>query len=919
MDKVKLISVNVNGLRTRFDELIRYIDQQGENCIFALSDTRLLQDTNIGNITGYTLLRNDKIYTTQMATAGGVALLIPSKWTCQRVKINHKGKDVEALAAIILPSGEVSQPLKIMSVYNHPENHFPLDLLKEFKNVRFNGKELPGLIVGDFNCPHKTFGSRITNDYGIKLIQNLNNEDLVFFNDGKSTYCSSSSGLSNVLDLVIGEPITSPLIESCTVVGDIGSDHYPVVTTFAFRASKTTKSKVNMKLWASYVDKDMEWLRLTGNIDEDIEKVSCIFRGALTKSSFSATSKKKKLPPEILYNVRLRKMLLKNRQKATTELSKVIITKRYNQVNNKVKQQMKEFGEKEVENMADLICNAENSTKMWKIFNGFKNQHRDIDEPEAPLLTPSGELTWDNKSRCDEFARYLRSVHQTPDSPFFDRQFKEEVDSHIRQQTLENDTDSIPRIDVAQLDSLLMETKAHSAPGEDSVTYDILKLCSSKTRGIICRLFNECLSQNVFPCAWKSAKVRMLPKPGRDKYQACNYRPISLLSCLGKMLERYIYKYLLQELNQKQFFNKNQAGFRKNRMTGEHLFRLAQQTSNGFKQRKCTLGLFLDVKAAFDSVWKNGLKSKINKIGLSRQVRNLLFSFLDERTLRVCVDGTWSEIVSLEAGTPQGSCLSPILYLIFVNDITDILNLEKLSASQFADDLGIWTTESDVKTATYIIQEAVQALEQWCRKWYVSMHPAKSKLILFTKCFRHKTEVEQNGLSITLFNEKVPVVNEAIFLGVTFDTRLTYEPQFRKSVTKAYKRLNLLRMISAMSSEHKPDMLVHLYKSIIRPIFEYSSICTVSAAETHIDKFQLLQNQALRIILKAPQYVTIKDLHDLSAIPPVKDHLISFARRHLENMKAHSPLINETIEDYKRVQHIRENASILDVLLENPP
>ena len=81
MDKVKLISVNVNGLRTRFDELIRYIDQQGENCIFALSDTRLLQDTNIGNITGYTLLRNDKIYTTQMATAGGVALLIPNKWT----------------------------------------------------------------------------------------------------------------------------------------------------------------------------------------------------------------------------------------------------------------------------------------------------------------------------------------------------------------------------------------------------------------------------------------------------------------------------------------------------------------------------------------------------------------------------------------------------------------------------------------------------------------------------------------------------------------------------------------------------------------------------------------------------------------------------------------------------------------------
>ena len=349
-------------------------------------------------------------------------------------------------------------------------------------------------------------------------------------------------------------------------------------------------------------------------------------------------------------------------------------------------------------------------------------------------------------------------------------------------------------------------------------------------------------------------------------------------------------------------------------MTSEHLFRLAQHVSNGFKERKCTLGLFLDVRAAFDSVWKNGLKYKINKIGLTKQMRNILFSFLDERTLRVNVNGTWSEIVTLEAGTPQGSCLSPILYLIFVNDVTDVLDLQKLSGSQFADDIGLWATASDVEGATSIIQEAVQALEQWCRKWYVSLHPAKSKLILFTKCFRHKSEVESNGLSITLFNEKVPAVNEADFLGVTFDSRLTYEPQIKKSVTKAYKRLNLLRMISSMTTEHKPDMLATLYKAIIRPIFEYSSICTVSAAETHIEKLQLLQNQALRAILKTPNYVSVKDLHDLSAIPRIKDHLISFAQKQLKNMKSHSPIIKTAVDGYERVKHIKENASVLDVL-----
>merc|ERR1712002_431111 len=113
---------------------------------------------------------------------------------------------------------------------------------------------------------------------------------------------------------------------------------------------------------------------------------------------------------------------------------------------------------------------------------------------------------------------------------------------------------------------------------------------------------------------------------------------------------------------------------------------------NSSKKRNCTIGLFLDVKAAFDAVWKNGLKTKIKKIGLSKQLENLLFSFLDHRTLRIFIDGQWSEIVELRAGTPQGGVLSPILYIIFMNDATDSLDRDLITPSQFADDIGIWSS-----------------------------------------------------------------------------------------------------------------------------------------------------------------------------------------------------------------------------------
>ena len=116
------------------------------------------------------------------------------------------------------------------------------------------------------------------------------------------------------------------------------------------------------------------------------------------------------------------------------------------------------------------------------------------------------------------------------------------------------------------------------------------------------------------------------------------------------------------------------------------------------------------MKAAFDAVWKNGVKKKIQEIGLSKQLENLLFSFLDERTLRIFIDGVWSEVVSLDAGTPQGSCLSPIIYNIFVNSFTEGLNKMLIEASQFADDVGIWASGTSVIETMKKLQKGLDKL-----------------------------------------------------------------------------------------------------------------------------------------------------------------------------------------------------------------
>ena len=191
------------------------------------------------------------------------------------------------------------------------------------------------------------------------------------------------------------------------------------------------------------------------------------------------------------------------------------------------------------------------------------------------------------------------------------------------------------------------------------------------------------------------------------------------------------------------------------------------------------------------------------------------------------------------------------------------------------------------------------------------LNPAKSKVLAFTRCPRHQKE---GPLYIKLFNEVIQTAAEAEFLGVVFDSYMTWEPQTAKIISKAYSRLNLLRVVAGLAKKKNPSLLVKLYQSIILSLSEYASVGIISAAECHIEKLQLLQNQAMRAVLSLPAYVSISDLHDASGLDTVKAHLIKFASQRLKSMRVSSPLVNESIEKYASVCHIQTNSSPLDVL-----
>ena len=177
----------------------------------------------------------------------------------------------------------------------------------------------------------------------------------------------------------------------------------------------------------------------------------------------------------------------------------------------------------------------------------------------------------------------------------------------------------------------LARCKNKSAPGLDGLRYSVIKRIPDAYLGEIAKVLCSCLKLGYFPSAWKTAKTILIPKPGKDTREAKNFRPISLLSCLGKLLERILARRISRYMEEKNLFSNSQSGFLSNHMTAEQLLRLSEQFHTAFKKKQVVASLFLDAEAAFDKCWHGGIMYKLKEnLGLPNRLVRIISSFLTD-------------------------------------------------------------------------------------------------------------------------------------------------------------------------------------------------------------------------------------------------------------------------------------------------
>ena len=207
-----------------------------------------------------------------------------------------------------------------------------------------------------------------------------------------------------------------------------------------------------------------------------------------------------------------------------------------------------------------------------------------------------------------------------------------------------------------------------------------------------------------------------------DKSNPTNYRPISLLSCLDKVMERIIYKYIYNYVIEHSLLYAYQSGFLKGHSTVYQLLEIYHQICQNLDERFSTIIIFCDISKAFDRVWHRGFITKLRSFGITDELLTWLSDYISKRKQIIFVNNELSDPGFLKAGVPQGSVLGPLLFLIYINDITE--NIDNL-ARLFADDTSISYSGESFHFMEREINNDLNIFDQWAKSWLVDFNPKK--------------------------------------------------------------------------------------------------------------------------------------------------------------------------------------------------
>ena len=349
------------------------------------------------------------------------------------------------------------------------------------------------------------------------------------------------------------------------------------------------------------------------------------------------------------------------------------------------------------------------------------------------------------------------------------------------------------------------------------------------------KLFNNIFKHGIWPTLWKTANITPIYKKKGPKTDKKNFRPISILSTLSKICEAIIHDRLLGHLSENNLISERQGAYLKGDSTTNQLLYLNHKIRLAWTKGLIAHTVFLDISAAFDCVWHNGLLSKLNQIQIKGTTLKLLGSYLTDRRAKTIVDGQSSDELQIIAGVPQGSRLGPLLFIININDLIDNLNTEGLI---YADDTTLVATGTDTYQTTTLLNEDLNKIHLWSLKWKIKFNADKSKDIIFSKMLLN------NSPPLMLNQSLIDRVGMHKHLGLTLKPDLSWDSH----LSNIRKQVNLKLSILYRVKDLERKIIDLMYKSMVRSHIDYVlPVFGPSLSNKQIETLEKLQYRAARL------------------------------------------------------------------------
>ena len=418
-----------------------------------------------------------------------------------------------------------------------------------------------------------------------------------------------------------------------------------------------------------------------------------------------------------------------------------------------------------------------------------------------------------------------------------------------RLRNLGPETDDLPEcqpFSEVELRRALQQMRGKAAEGEDGISPSFLKHLGERGMGCLLEVLNESWETGYCPQSWRTAVIVPLLKSGKPASEIESHRPVSLTSCVVKTLERMIAARIQHLAEERGWWAEEQAGFRRRRCCEDQVLRLSQSISDGFQSvpsQRTALAL-LGYSKAYDKVWREALLDKLISIGLPRRYTVWLAGFFRNRLASVRVAGRRGRRILFRQGLPQGSVLSPLLFLFFVNDVKSVVP-ERVFVSLYADDVAVWSQDRNKGRALEKVVGAVGAIARWSASRHLQLSESKCTLSFFSQHpgeanWRPEAEVE----GIRLRFEPNPV-----FLGIAFDRVLSFRNHAELVAARAGSRSRVLSALAGSDWGWRRESLVRTFLAFVRSIIDY---CAAGwqpwLTRSGMDVLTRAQNRALRIV-----------------------------------------------------------------------